>query len=106
PNFQMMLLKAFQELTEQGGCQVILTTHTPTLARRVDPSSLRLIKSTGRTPEVMIGSDTGVAEQIIKTLGVLPDHDVRVFLGVEGRHDIEFLTRLSAILAASEADIP
>ncbi len=35
PNHQMMLLEAFQELTEQGHAQVILTTHTPTLAGRL-----------------------------------------------------------------------
>lgn len=33
PNHQLMLLEAFEQLVEQGHCQVLLTTHTPTLAR-------------------------------------------------------------------------
>jgi hypothetical protein len=45
-------------------------------------------------------------EKIKKTLGVLPDHDVRAFLGVEGKYDVHFLRRISRILAATERDIP
>ena len=37
---------------------------------------------------------------------MLADHDVKVFVGVEGKHDIHFLKRISAILAAVEMDIP
>jgi putative ATP-dependent endonuclease of the OLD family len=46
PNHQIMMLEAFEELVEQGRCQVILTTHTPTLARRVNRNALRLIEMT------------------------------------------------------------
>ena len=43
PNYQIMLLEAFEDLVEQGRCQVLLTTHTPTLARRINRDALRLI---------------------------------------------------------------
>jgi hypothetical protein len=36
----------------------------------------------------------------------LPDHDVKVFFGVEGKHDINFLKRIANILAPVEPDIP
>lgn len=106
PNHQLMLLDAFERLVEQGGCQVLLTTHTPTLARRVNQSSLRLITRQGVEPIVEYGSVEATLPKIVETLGVLPDHDVKVFFGVEGKHDICFLKNLSAMLAVSEPDIP
>jgi predicted ATPase len=106
PNHQLMLLDAFQELTSHGTCQVILTTHTPTLARRVDRNLLRLVSQVDRHPVIQYGSDDGTLAAIKSTLGVLADHDVRVFLGVEGKWDIEFLKRLSKILHANDETVP
>lgn len=106
PNHQKMLLDAFEQLVEQGQCQIILTTHTPTLARRVDQSCLRLITRSGENQVVESGVDDSVLQKIMQTLGVLPDHDVKVFLGVEGKHDISFLKHVSAMLSAVETDIP
>lgn len=106
PNHQLMLLDAFEQLVAQGACQVILTTHTPTLARRVNQNNLRLITKQDGVPVVELGSSDATLPKIIHTLGVLPDHDVKVFLGVEGKHDISFLKTLSSILSATENDIP
>ena len=106
PNHQLMLLDAFQELTTQGRCQVILTTHTPTLARKVDRNLLRLVSQVGGYPVIRHGSDDGTLAAIKSTLGVLADHDVRAFLGVEGKWDIEFLKRLSRILHADDQTVP
>jgi putative ATP-dependent endonuclease of the OLD family len=106
PNHQLMLLDAFEQLVAQGACQVILTTHTPTLARRVNQNNLRLITKQDGVPIVELGSSDATLPKIIHTLGVLPDHDVKVFLGVEGKHDISFLKTLSTILSATENDIP
>jgi len=106
PNHQLMLLDAFEQLVAQGACQVILTTHTPTLARRVHQNSLRLITKQNGVPVVELGSSDETLPKVIHTLGVLPDHDVKVFLGVEGKHDINFLKKLSSILSEVEQDIP
>lgn len=106
PNHQMMLLDAFQELTEQGHAQVILTTHTPTLARKVDRNCLRLVALDAAHPKISLGSEDATLQAIKSTLGVLPDHDVRVFLGVEGKWDIEFLKRISKILNEADPTVP
>lgn len=106
PNHQIMLLEAFEDLVEQSRCQVLLTTHTPTLARRVNRNFLRLITMTNVGPTVEHGGSDATLKKIKNTLGVLPDHDVKVFFGVEGKHDINFMRRISAILAAFESDIP
>ena len=106
PNYQLMLLDAFQELTEQGYAQVILTTHTPTLARKVDRNFLRLVTLDAGHPKILMGNDEATLTAIKSTLGVLPDHDVKVFLGVEGKWDIEFLKRISKILHAVDQTVP
>jgi AAA15 family ATPase/GTPase len=107
PNHQLLLLEAFEQLVEQGHCQVLLTTHTPTLARRVNQSYLRLItRLEGREPLIEDGSSDTTLKKIVRTLGVLPDHDVKVFFGVEGKHDISFLKNISMMLAKVEPDIP
>ncbi|HEY8995673.1 MAG TPA: ATP-binding protein [Lacunisphaera sp.] len=106
PNHQLMLLDAFQDLTDQSGAQVILTTHTPTLARKVDRGALRLVRLENNQPVIHHGNVDATLEAIKSTLGVLADHDVKVFVGVEGKWDIEFLKRISKILNAADATIP
>ncbi|MDB6025748.1 MAG: putative ATP-dependent endonuclease of the family [Verrucomicrobiales bacterium] len=106
PNHQLMLLDAFHDLTSQGQCQVILTTHTPTLARKVDRRFLRMIRLDAGHPNVFYGKDDATLESIKATLGVLADHDVKVFLGVEGKWDIEFLKRISKLINSNDPTVP
>lgn len=106
PDYQLMLLEAFEQLVEQGRCQVLMTTHTPTLARRADQNCLRLISKQNGAPLVESGSVPATLRKIVDTLGVLPDHDVKAFFCVEGKHDISFLKHISAVLAPAEPDIP
>jgi predicted ATPase len=106
PNHQIMLLDAFQELSESGKAQIILTTHTPTLARKVDRNLLRFVTKEDGKPVVKHGSDDVTLSAIKETLGVLADHDVKVFVGVEGKWDIQFLKRISKLLHLSDASIP
>lgn len=106
PNHQLMLLDAFNEIVSHGNAQVIVTTHTPTLARKVERKSLRLIGAEAGHPSVAYGTVDATLEAIKTTLGVLADHDVRVFVGVEGKWDIEFLKVLSRVLHAVDPTIP
>ena len=106
PTHQMMLLDAFDDLTANGKSQVILTTHTPTLARKIDRNRLRFITQENSHPVVSHGKDDATLEAIKNTLGVLADHDVKIFVGVEGKWDIEFLRRISKILNSSDKSIP
>lgn len=106
PNHQTMLLDAFQDLVEQGQCQIILTTHTPTLARRVDRNCLRFVTRQNGIPVIKQGSDNATLIEIKSTLGVLADHNIKVFLGVEGKNDIAFLCNLSKKLHLTDTTIP
>jgi len=95
PDNQKMLMKAFQELSENNNSQVIFTTHTPMLASYVDDKSICYVK------EQLIINDISEDDkkEIAKNLGVLPDHKVKLFLGVEGVNDINYLKNISNLIS-------
>jgi hypothetical protein len=105
PNNQIVLINAFQELAEYPERQVIITTHTPALARLVPTNCLRYICYDGDDCRaVKSGSDETYGE-IAKSLGILPDHDIKLFIGLEGRNDINYLKNISKILYDSGEDV-
>jgi len=106
PNNQRMLLKAFHQLAEHPDCQVILTTHTPTLGRLVPADTLRYIYSDDNGDRHIIHGDEATYQLVAKALGVLPDHDVKVFIGVEGGNDINFFRNISHVLSSNGEDVP
>lgn len=106
PRNQKLLLRAFFELAEQPGHQVLITTHNPVLARELPTESLRLVtKRDDNSREILIGTPE-VYQRAAQELGVLPDNGVRAFIGVEGTNDINFFKTISRILATTEEDIP
>jgi hypothetical protein len=106
PTNQVMLLEALLELADINNCQVIVSTHTPTLVRLIPSTSIRYIEKSADGKRVLHKDDDATLKRIIKDLGILPDHDVKLFLGVEGSNDINFLKELSKILSQKEPDIP
>nr|WP_272868631.1 ATP-binding protein [Mycolicibacterium obuense] len=105
PDTQRVLLKAIEEISEQDGYQVILTTHTPMLGRLLPEKSLRYVDVSDDGNREVHSGDEGTMRKVAKALGVLPDHDVRVFVGIEGKHDESFLKHASAILAQTDNQI-
>lgn len=105
PINQVMLTQAFQELAARPGCQVILTTHTPNLARRFLADQLLLVKKGDPAPSIVRGSDENCLTEIVKSLGVHVDHDIKVFVGVEGPNDMDFWRNLSKALRADGVDV-
>ncbi|WIE72312.1 ATP-binding protein [Curtobacterium sp. MCJR17_020] len=105
PDHQKALLNAVRDIAEREGAQVIMTTHTPTLGRLVPEESLRYISvlDDGTRKVLPVGSET--FEAVTEALGILPDHRVKVFVGVEGKHDMSFLNIISHTLSKSEPDI-
>lgn len=97
PDNQKMLMKAFQELSENNSSQVIFTTHTPMLASHVDDKNIRYVK------EQLIINNISEEDkkEIAKNLGVLPDHNVKLFLGVEGTNDINYLMNISKLISSN-----
>lgn len=106
PNNQLLLLEALIELSQSPSTQVLLTTHNPLLARKIDQSQIRFIEVAPDRVRTLAPNDNAAAIRLRDSLGILPNHNVRLFVGVEGPNDIEFLSRISATLARTEADIP
>lgn len=106
PNNQKMLVEAFEELIADGTCQVLLTTHTPVLARCFKCERICIVENTNSQIVISTGEDNSALERIVNSLGILPDHDVKVFVGVEGKHDISFFKTISHILNDAGEDIP
>ncbi|WP_294291336.1 ATP-binding protein [uncultured Sphingomonas sp.] len=106
PRNQRMLMAALTELSAGAGRQVIITTHTPMLARTVAERSLRFIDrdTEGRRTLRAGGGDTN--GDIARSLGILPDHGVKAFIGVEGPNDIVFLKAMSRIWREQDPTIP
>ena len=105
PHNQRLLISALQEISTQD--QVIITTHTPMLARVLPAQSLRFIRTNelSKTKEVLLGGTEETNKIIADSLGVLPDHNVRVFIGVEGKTDIPFMKNMAKILKDSGEDV-
>ncbi len=106
PDNQRILFRALCDLLQTDSCQVLLTTHTPTLAKTLDFTQLRYIKGQHLAARSVHAVDASNWQEVSKTLGVLPDHDVHLFIGVEGPHDVSFLCNLADALIADGHSVP
>jgi putative ATP-dependent endonuclease of OLD family len=105
PRNQRLLMSVLQELSATE--QVIITTHTPMLARVLPDTALRFINiKTDESREILPGGSEAINAAIAESLGVLPDHNVKLFIGVEGINDISFLRNLGEILMAGGEVVP
>ena len=106
PRNQRLLLSALRELSVDPDRQVIVTTHTPMLARYLPKEDLRYIwRDEQGKRQILIGSEERIQE-IATSLGVLSDHNVKLFIGVEGIHDINFLKSISNVLREGGLECP
>lgn len=106
PHNQRLLMRALQQLAV-GDDQVIVTTHTPTLARSLPSTSLRFLnKAAGGVRSIAVGGSDPVNNAIADSLGVLPDHTVKAFIVVEGIHDITFIKSLCRMFRSHGTVVP
>ncbi|KWV60186.1 hypothetical protein AS156_30060 [Bradyrhizobium macuxiense] len=106
PRNQRMLMSALSDLSATAGRQVIVTTHTPMLARALPDTCLRFIEAHENGTRTVAAGGPDTNARIAHSLGVLPDHSVKLFVGVEGKHDISFLKGMSKVLRADGVDVP
>ncbi len=106
PGNQRLLVRALQELLQADQCQVLITTHTPILARVVEVNHLRYVRTNNGGSPVIDLVDQNNWQTLAHSLGVLPETTVKLFIFVEGKHDIPFLTNLADALRASGVDVP
>ena len=95
PNNQRMLIKAFEDLAYRDNCQVFATTHTPMLASLISDKHLRYVKIANGNRNIFDSLSETDKKEIVNSLGILPDNNVKLFLFVEGDNDINFLIRMA-----------
>lgn len=106
PNNQRILIKSFLELSKAKNCQVILTTHSPSLAQELPIDCLRFInRDLLQNPEVLSGED--ILPMIIDALGILPNpnKEVRLILCLEGPTDVVAFKSFSRCLREKYPDV-
>lgn len=101
PNHQILLIEALLELSNKDNHQIIMTTHTPEIAKMVDENNLILVtKDENKNPFIVEDTESKL-ELIIKTLGILPSIEIKniqkveCIICMEGKLDIEFLTNIN-----------
>jgi putative ATP-dependent endonuclease of the OLD family len=103
PNNQRVLLRALMDLSAEY--QVVITTHTPMLARSLPDHCLRYVHVNDDDTRSIKTGGPATNTLLARTLGVLPDSTVQVFIGVEGPNDIAFLQRISEKLSREETAV-
>ncbi|MEB7657957.1 AAA family ATPase [Mammaliicoccus vitulinus] len=100
PKHQEMLIKSFLDLAHNTKSQVILTTHTPSLAGLLPLDSLRFVTKENNN-RIVKSNDEEVYEEIAETLGLLPEpftYNAKAILLVEGKGDVIFINHLCKML--------
>lgn len=106
PNYQRILIDSFKTLSDEAGCQVLLTTHSPGFASSLPQESIRYVSRDAETKKPQIHSGVDVFGQVAEALGVTPDSRVQVLLCVEGPNDVLALKALSSALHREDAAFP
>lgn len=103
PDWQVELFNALVELSENPNTQVLITTHSPSLAGLVCPDNIRFINKVDGAIVVQSGSE-GNLKEITKTLGLLPDVTlsidnigIKAILCLEGPTDVEFFNHIGKL---------
>lgn len=94
PDWQIKLINALKELSQSENTQVVITTHSPKLAKLLSVESIRFVKSEGNGTKVFKGDDD-ILEEVVSTLGVLSSYSelsIDVLLCLEGPTDVEIVS--------------
>jgi len=101
PNHQKMLIQALLELSNKDNHQVIITTHTPEIAKMVNEDNLILINKNADKNPMVIEDNEDKIKLIIDTLGILPNiniqniQKIKVVVCFEGYTDVEFIRNIN-----------
>lgn len=95
PNFQNKILETFKELSNKN-CQIMLTTHSPSIVKQLNEDHLVFIKKENKIPIVNQKEQINISE-IATTLGITPNILSKVIISVEGDTDINFIKSFNKI---------
>lgn len=101
PKHQQILIDAFLEMINSDVNQVLLTTHSPSIAKMLPTDSLRLICKNANGDTIIKTPNESIFEEIVDALGIYPNIEVTnpksvsLAICVEGKNDITFLKNIN-----------
>ncbi|WP_373035467.1 ATP-binding protein [Sulfurimonas sp.] len=100
PDYQQMLIEALLELSNHKDHQVIITTHTPNIAKMVSIENIIPLIKEDDVVKIFDNEDD-LFSSIISTMGILPSLElnnvsqVKCIVCLEGKLDVEFLLNIN-----------
>lgn len=95
PNYQRIIIESLKKLAQNKGRQILLTTHTPEIARMVNKENIIFIQKDDKNKRIVYHGDEIDIEILADTLGILPYLLYQRVLFVEGETDVKFLNNLN-----------
>ena len=95
PDYQKKLIQTLLELSNDDKHQIIITTHTPEIAKMVSREQLIFIKRNNKNEPTIEKDENAKIKGIINTLGVLPTAISKLVICVEGDNDVNFLININ-----------
>lgn len=94
PDYQKMILESLNAISESAQHQVIITTHTPEIAKMVELDDIIFIKKYEGHPTIEEDHNKKILN-ISNSLGILPNIQSKIVICVEGENDVNFLMNLN-----------
>lgn len=94
PEYQKILIDSLIKLANDENRQVIITTHSPEIAKIAKNESLILIKKDSFGKPNIVSEENNKLSDIRETLGIMP-YLTKLVICVEGEYDIRFLKNIN-----------
>lgn len=95
PDYQKMLIESLIILSKDYRRQILLTTHTPEIAKMVNIDQLIFIKKDMDNIPYFEKEEKRKVAGIVETLGILPTIMSKTVICVEGPNDVNFITNIN-----------
>lgn len=102
PEHQIMLINALIKLANAENKQVIITTHSPEIAKIAQNENLVLLARDDKSNPVLVSDEESKMATIRETLGIMP-YLGKLVICVEGEQDIKFLQNINASIPELKA---
>lgn len=102
PNYQTMIMETLITIANDFMHQVIITTHTPEIAKMVSGNNIIFIDKDIDKKSHIVKDENQKLNGVIKSLGILPNIYTKLILCVEGSTDVQFFENISKLKSLKE----
>ena len=95
PDYQRMIFDTLNELSHKPTHQIIVTSHTPEIAKMVSVDQLIFLRRLADNTVVVENDEEEKVKHVVADLGILPYASTRTVVYVEGKNDVSFLTNIN-----------